>query len=222
MKWAKNFDLFLFDFDGLLVDSERLHYQAYVDLCKRHGYELPWDLNEFFSIAHTSSDGLRKALYPHLENSEPDWAALYSEKKEIYQSFLENGDLSLMPGVEELLSELIELKSKRAVVTNSTKEQVEAIKDKLSLLKTIPLWITREDYERAKPAPDGYLKAMEILSDPGDRVIGFEDTLRGIRSLESASVPAVLLCDPMHPQMKDASGLTHFPSFGAIPANFKV
>ncbi len=81
-----------------------------------------------------------------------------------------------MPGVEELLKELIELKSKRAVVTNSTKEQIETIKELLPLLKSIPLWITREDYENPKPAPDGYLKAMEVLADSGDRVIGFEDS----------------------------------------------
>jgi HAD superfamily hydrolase (TIGR01509 family) len=98
-----------------------------------------------------------------------------------------------MPGVAEVLEALAEKGKKRAVVTNSPKEQIDVIKEKLPLLKTIPLWITREDYREAKPAPDGYLKAMGELMIPGDRVIGFEDTIKGLQALLAAGVTGVLV-----------------------------
>ncbi|MGD0665742.1 MAG: HAD hydrolase-like protein, partial [Rhabdochlamydiaceae bacterium] len=47
MDWTDKFDLFLFDFDGLLVDTEELHFKAYQMLCQGRGYKLPWDINRF-------------------------------------------------------------------------------------------------------------------------------------------------------------------------------
>ncbi|NGX27511.1 MAG: Phosphorylated carbohydrates phosphatase [Chlamydiae bacterium] len=214
MRWMKQFDLFLLDLDGLLVDTEPLHFAAYQTLCKRHGYELPWNLQEYLGIAHASSGGLQKAIHPHL--GEESWNVLYQEKKRIYLELLHSGEIALLPGVEAFLGELLENRVKRCVATNSCKEQVETIKDALPILKTIPVWITREDYENPKPAPDAYLKALELLADPGDRMIGFEDSLRGIQALERAGVLPVLICDPAHSQLNEALGVVHYPSFEQI------
>ena len=48
MNWISNYDLFLFDLDGLLVDTEKLHFEAYKRLCSRFGYELAWDFMATF------------------------------------------------------------------------------------------------------------------------------------------------------------------------------
>lgn len=220
MKWIERFDLFLFDLDGLLVDTERLHFEAYRILCSRYGYTLDWDLNQYFKIAHSSAKGLREVLSPHLKG---DWDSLYAEKKKIYLDLLQGGELKLMPGVEELLKELARASTKRCVVTHSPKEQIEAIKHALPLLKTIPVWITREDYEDPKPAPDAYLKAIELLADPGDQMIGFEDSLRGIRALQGTVAMPVLICDSTHPQMEEEvlKGIAHYHSFEKIPRTFR-
>ena len=220
MRWIERFDLFLLDMDGLLVDTEKLHYQAYRTLCERHGFDLSWDMDQYLHVAHTSSDGLKNALLPKLGGS---WESLYAEKKKILMELFHGKKLELMPGVENFLKEVSEARAKRCVVTNSCKEQVEAIKHVLPILKTIPVWVTREDYEAPKPAPDAYLKAIELLFDPGDRVIGFEDSLRGIEALKSAGIDPVLVCDQTHPQMRDVSldGIEHYHSFCAIPKSFK-
>ncbi len=221
MRWIERFDLFLLDLDGLLVDTEQLHHEAYQILCKRYGYELRWDQFQYLAVAHSSSDGLQKALHPHLEEDK-DWKVLYEEKKEIYMELLQGGKIALMPGVEEFLQKLAEGRAKRCVATHSSKEQVDMIKHALPVLKTIPVWITREDYDDPKPAPDAYLKAMELLADPGDRVIGFEDSLRGILALKQTMALPILICDPAHPQLQEEeiSGVSHFPSFENIPSSF--
>ena len=204
MHWIHNFDLFLFDFDGLLVDTENLHFRAYQELCQRRGNALPWDLNRFMQIAHADATGLRReisALFPRMIEQEI-WENLYSEKKAIYESLIEQGDLSLLPGVEALLLKLASEVKKRCVVTNSTQKQTDAIRTRIRALQSIPHWFTRESYERPKPAPDGYLTALKALSAEGDRVIGFEDSMRGYHSLKEAGVGcAVLICSPGHPQL---------------------
>lgn len=220
MKWIRSFDLFLFDFDGLLVNTEELHFEAYRTLCSRRGYQLPWNLDQYFSIAHRSAGGIRESIYslfPALQMT--NWDALYSEKKQIYMDLLKNGKLTLLPGVENLLKELATQGVKRCVVTNSAKEHVEYIRHTLPALRSIPVWITREQYQNPKPAPDGYLKAIELLADPGDRVVGFEDTVRGVESLKGTHAVPVLICSKTHPQLGDDSvrGIKHFTTIEEIP-----
>lgn len=224
MRWIEKFDLFLFDLDGLLVNTEMLHFEAYRSLCSFYGYTLPWNFAQYLEVAHGSSDGLRQALHPHLELRGGEWSSIYAMKKKIYQESLNKGKLSLMPGVEALLTELTGARAKRCVATHSTKEQVETIKQYLPILKTIPVWITREDYEEPKPAPDAYLKAIELLADPGDRIVGFEDSFRGFKALQATAALPVLICDPKHPQLKNdaLAGAIHYASFEKIPSNFKV
>lgn len=206
MKLIKKFQLFLFDFDGLLVNTEYLHFEAYQEMCRSRGFELKWDFIRFCKAGHLDSSGLREGIYadlPGLYEQEPRWEILYEEKKEAYLQCLKSGKLQLMPGVKEVLETLDTANVKRCVVTNSTKEQTDWIKGVLPELSSIPIWITREDYSLPKPAPDGYLKALELLKKPGERAVGFEDTLKGLKSLWEAKVDhCVLICPPDHPQLE--------------------
>lgn len=196
MDLLRDIQIVLLDFDGLLVSTEHLHFQAYQRMCQKRGFILPWDFARFCSVAHKSSTGLKETIYkelPFLYKQEPAWDVLYKEKKREYKELLIQGHVELMPGVEQFLQWLQENKIKRAVVTHSPKEQIDLIKTQIPLLSSIPLWITREDYTDPKPAPDGYLRALEHLLEPGDRVIGFEDTWRGYQALVASGVPGVVV-----------------------------
>ena len=145
---------------------------------------------------------------------------LYAEKKEAHLEILKNGQIKLLPGVEEFLRGLASARVKRCVATNSAKDQIEIIRRALPLLDSIPVWVTREQYQNPKPAPDAYLKAISILADPGDKIIGFEDSMRGIKALQLASARPVLICSSKHPQLTemDLKGVAHFSSFEKIPS----
>lgn len=208
------YDVILFDFDGLLVDTEPLHFFAYKEMCLRNRVVLNWDFTRFCQEAHGSANGIWKAFqkeYPELlENSSQD--LLYREKKEIYQKLLKTASLKFMPGVETLLQALATSNILSAVVTNSPRSQVEFIRKKLTLLHVIPLWVAREDYALAKPEPDGYLFAMERLGKK-KRVIGFEDTLKGIHALQAAGIEAVLVAPKCSEEVKDFVHLKRIDHF---------
>jgi len=215
MKWLQDYQLVLLDFDGLLVNTEAIHLAAYERMCAHRGFHLDWNLNAFYEKAHLEASGLKEAIYrefPDLFAQEPNWEILYAEKKKNYKELLKSGLVQLMPGVEKLLRELARLKIKRCVVTNSTKEEIQIIKEMLVPLYSIPYWITREHYSRPKPDAECYLKALSLLAAQKDRVIGFEDSLKGLQALEAAKVKGVLICSPDHPQLKKGS-FFHFPSF---------
>lgn len=221
MEIVKNFDLFLFDLDGLLVNTEILHFKAYKEMCRELGFEVKWDMNRYIQEAHFKSQGLREATYaefPRLLDIQPDWDKLYMGKRCAYERILKEDPIEMMPGATQFLSELAKAEKRRAVVTNSTKAQVDLIRSRVKDLELIPLWITREDYRLAKPNPDGYLKAVEILGKPGDQIVGFEDSPRGIKALQAANIAAMLICPEGHPALQDPNlgDCSHFLSFESI------
>lgn len=198
-----SFDAYFFDFDGLLADTEPLHYKAYQELLKRRNLVLPWNFTTYCSFAHQKTEVFAKAmfaLFPLLHQEQPDWMLLREEKQTIYQELITHIPIPLMEGVEKLLTYLVKHNKPIYVVTNATQSQVEAILRLQPTLNVIPTWVTREQYTHPKPAPDGYLKALEIHDDPQCKGIGFEDTPRGIESLKAAHLTPVLILPSSYPQ----------------------
>ena len=220
MKWTSDISSIFFDFDGLLVNTEALHFAAYQQMLRQNGVNLSWSFDHFISLAHKSAQGLRlylKAKAPQLFQTKP-WSILYGEKKTTYLTLLNTEEVKWMPGAEEMLETVREAELVHGVVTNATQKEIELIRQKIPRLREVSYWITREDYKEPKPAPDGYLKALEMIKK-GKRAIGFEDTLKGVYALEKAGITPILICSPTHPQMKDISNprfLYHSPSLTAF------
>jgi len=221
MHWLRNFDLFLFDFDGLLVNTEAVHYQAYQRALAKEGYRLDWSYSEYAKVSQLDAASLRIAIYNIFPDLDPDWDRIYKKKTEAYQDLLMEGSIQFMPGVEDLLQILEKENVRRCVVTNSLLHQVDAIRLKLPLLNTIPNWVVRESYRLPKPDPDCYFTAIKMYGRPLDRMIGFEDSIRGWQALRATSALAVLICSKEQPFLQAALelGAIHFESFSQISYN---
>jgi len=201
-----SFDAYFFDFDGLLADTEPLHYKAYQKLLERRNLHLPWDFTTYCSFAHQKTEVFAEvmfSLFPSLKEEEPNWMVLREEKQAIYQELLTSQAISLMPGADKLLRLLSSQSKSLYVVTNATLRQITAIRKLQPLLNLIPTWITREDYKHPKPAPDCYLKALEIHGDPSCKVVGLEDTLRGVTALQAAHITSILILPHSYPKPHD-------------------
>lgn len=196
MEWIKDYQLFLFDFDGLLVNSEEIHHCAYKRMCERRGVELKWDFPTYCLAAYFNSTGIKEKMYadyPQLHAMEPNWDVLYAEKRKAYLELLDEGRIGLMPGVERLLKTLKKERIKSCVVTHSPLEQIQQLRRQIPLLDLIPHWITREDYKQPKPHPECYQKAIDLFAKDGDKIIGFEDTPRGLQALLGTRAHGVLI-----------------------------
>lgn len=221
MEWIHHYQLFLFDLDGLLVNTESLHYLAYKNMLQAHNFILPWDFNRYCMTAHYHSDKIAEEfleLFPNLYSDGQSWEQLYAEKKRIIMELMNAGEVSLMPGVYELLEELNKAKIKSCLVTHSPEELVSIVRKQHPILNTIPYCITRHDYTHPKPHSESYLKAIKEYAAPGDRVIGFEDTPRGLRALMGTSARPILICEVNYPEIPEfvRQGVLHFPTFAAI------
>lgn len=224
MDWIKRYSLFLFDFDGVLVNSEKLHYEAYGLMCRSRGYKLPLDFQTYCSYALYSSKGIRDAIYealPALQQQEPNWEVLYQEKKRHYQELIRMHPVPLMPGVATLLTYLKKFKIPHCVVTNSNRQEVDLIKEKHPVLQEVSTWFTREEYNKPKPDPECYLKAIEHF-DPEGEIVGFEDSPRGLKALLGTPAHAHLIGEALDDQQREAlfnefsAPFEYVPSFTAL------
>src|ERR1700722_3484515 len=103
MQWIHQYQLFLFDFDGLLVNTEEIHYLAYKKMFSDRGIHLNWSFSRYCQAAHYQAEGLRDQVYaefPQLHVMEPDWKVLYAEKKRAVLALINEGAVQLMPGVD--------------------------------------------------------------------------------------------------------------------------
>jgi len=212
MDWTQRYELFCFDFDGLLVNTEMLHCKAYEQMLAHHGCFLSWSFYDYCDIAHYSTEALRDGVYdalPDLKKKQPDWNILREEKQAIYQKMLHDGKVEYMPGALELILSLEQTGKQMCVVTNSTSIQINAIKTALPDLERIPHWLTREDYGRPKPSSDGYLEAIKRYGKEGAQMIGFEDTVKGLRALQGTPITPILICPDDHPQLRHIDKTVH-------------
>lgn len=214
-EWVNQFDLILLDFDGLLVNTETLHYLAYKKMVESLGFTFPIDYKTYCSGAHISTEELKNLIYTKchgLFDAYPQWMKIREIKQTYYQKFLESGEVALLPGVENLIRSLNFYKKKACIVTNSPLVQIEIVEKKIPLLKQIPFRITRENYTYPKPNGDCYKVAIKLYGQEADRIIGFEDSTKGIEALKNAKVFSVEISPLYNSSIADK----HFSSFEKV------
>lgn len=190
-------------------------------MCAARGFCLDWSFSRYCQAAHYDAYALRDQLYsyfPALHAQEPDWNVLYAEKKAHIIRLFQEGAVQLMPGVEAFLRALSGSNLPSCVVTHSSKELVALIRSQQPALNMIPHWIMREQYTHPKPDPECYLKAIQLFAKSGDRVIGFEDTPRGLTALLGTSAQPVIITQSEYPELPDfiRRGVLHYSTFEQV------
>jgi S-adenosylmethionine synthetase len=168
--------LLLFDLDGTLVDTETLHYESYRDVLLNWGIELK--RKEFdFAVNSWSIEQMLKGL--GIQSSE-EILAIRSQKTAMLSS--SSAPINLVKGAKELLELGARLGIEMAVVTNTNLDVVESFKRKCPELGLIKNWITRSDYEKAKPHSDGFEMAVKLFGGKKEHIIVFENTINGAKA----------------------------------------
>lgn len=188
------YDAVLFDFDGVLVDSEPVHWSCWAEVLAPLGIQLDWETYQRKCIGVADLEMLRFLASLAAEPIDPE-ATLrryYPLKKETFRRRMKQ-DGRLAPGVEGLLRSLKDT-YRLAVVTSSGRSEVEPVLDQAGLLPLLGAAVYGEDVQLHKPAPDPYLKAAGLLGARTPLVI--EDSDAGVRSATAAGFDVVRVSSP--------------------------
>lgn len=175
----------LFDFDGVLVDTEWAIYQAWLRLFRQNGHDLPLAVY----TRCIGSDFATWSPKSHLEDltgTAFDWHDLDARRQDEITAALANE--GAMPGAVPLLESLSEAGIPLAVVSSSSHRWVDGWLDRLGLAHHFRTTVCRGDAPAIKPAPDLFLSASERLGVAPARCLVIEDSLNGLIAAKAAGM----------------------------------
>jgi len=193
----------IFDFDGLILDTETGRYLAWKEVIESHGVDLPLSLwLENIGLPREAFDPLefleRRARTPI------DRVAVQRRKREVFESRMKNE--SLRPGIAKYFEEARRRKLKLAVCSSSPRKWVSSNLERLGIEEFFDAMMTGSEASEIKPHPELYLKALEALNLPAERCIAFEDSPKGVQSAKAAGIFCVAVTNPITAQtdLRDA------------------
>ncbi len=179
----------LFDFDGVLADSEPLFRESWNEALSGWGIEIPEE--EYFLRWTSLGEGLRGHVSRHGHGG-IDIEAAERLQKRIYRSFCELGRVELMPGARDVLDALSRgpFASSHAIASNTDGDLVELILGRAGALRPR---ITGGAGLPHKPAPDIFLEAARSLGVRPSASLVFEDAWKGLEAASRGGFPSVLV-----------------------------
>lgn len=188
----------VFDCDGVLVDTEPLHYRAFQDVLAPLGLGFDYDHYLDRYIGFDDRDAFREAFREGGRTLDPaSLHQLMRQKGEAMTRFVEQGVVGF-PGVIELVRELAGEGIPLAVASGALGHEVRMFVKALGLSDAFSVIVAADDVARSKPDPETYLRAVERLSasSTGPRItarscVAIEDTVTGIESARQAGLVVV-------------------------------
>jgi len=178
----------VFDFDGLILDTEPPEFHVWQDIYREHGYEFPAE--KWASIVggggHSDFDAAENLSL--LIDGRLDSASLRDRNS------LESGvliaSLDPLPGVMNYLNEAKRLGLKLAIASSSPRSWVDSHARRIGVFQFFDHVVTREDVGpgRTKPNPDLFLTALDRLGVPKEAAIVFEDSPNGVKAARRAGI----------------------------------
>ena len=189
-------DAVIFDFDGVIVDTEKIHYQAFQEVLSPLGLAYSWDEYKKTYMGFDDRDAF-KEVFKSKEKLLPldRLDELIAVKAHIFEDVVSKG-VSAYPGVIDLLDELRLKNIPLAIASGALKSDILPILTQLDIKKHFTVIITAEDVQQSKPDPASYVLASKLLTQHhqlanDSKIYAIEDTLAGIQSAKGAGLHVI-------------------------------
>lgn len=195
----------LFDLDGTLVDSERVHRAAWMSFFDSRGWEVSDQIYADHFLGRRGADTFRSLDGPW-SGHDPD--ALLAE----VLGHLSEIELKPLPvlGAADLLRALHAQGIPVAVVTSAVRAWVGSSLAVLGVSDLVTTVVGAEDVRAGKPNPEGYLEACRRLGVTPARVAAFEDSTSGVSAAVAAGIsPVIGVLTTTSPDALSSAGATH-------------
>lgn len=179
----------IFDFDGIIVDSEPMHFRAFNEVLAPLDIGMSWEDYCETYIGFDDRDAFRAVLKAHGKKlCSKDLKHLIAGKAEVFQRYIHQGEATPLPGAVELIKS-IPMHLPVALCSGALKEDILPIIRALGIENVFSPIVTAEDTDRSKPDPAPYKLAVEKLGiENPSTAIAIEDTPAGIISAKGAGL----------------------------------
>ncbi|HCT4857810.1 TPA: HAD family hydrolase [Enterococcus faecalis] len=194
----KKFDGVIFDMDGLLFDTELIYYTSTQKVADAMG--LPYSKEVYLDYVGISDEEVQEnyrriyASYGH-DTVEEFIRRSYDDTLQEFRS----GNVPLKPGVVEFLDFLDDQKIPRLVASSNVRPAIEMLLIHAGIQDRFVGIVSAEDVKRAKPDPEIFQKARQLLGTEAPKTLIFEDSFHGVSAAHSAGIPVIMVPDLLQP-----------------------
>lgn len=183
----------IFDFDGILVDSEPIHHRAFTEILDPLGMGFPWKEYVEIYMGFDDRDAFREAFRAKgIDLDDANLAKLVAAKSEAFLRGLRDG-VTAYPGAVLMIGSLHAAGRPLALCSGALRADIDPILSRLGVDHSFDVIVSADDVRRSKPDPESYALAFARLSEryatrltvPG-KTVAVEDTPAGIRSAKGA------------------------------------
>ena len=206
---------FIFDLDGVIVDTAKYHYLAWKKIATALGIEFTHEHNELLKgVSRVRSLDIILGL-GNVNASQEQKDQWLIQKNEEYLSYLVDMDQSeILPGVMTVLEFL--KANHQPIALGSASKNARPILEKTGILSYFDAIVDGNDVSNAKPDPEVFLQAAQKLGISNENSIVFEDSVAGIQAANIGGMISVGIGEAM--TLHEAQYI--FPDFTHIDTNF--
>ncbi|EME3494653.1 HAD family phosphatase [Enterococcus faecium] len=185
--------LFIFDMDGLLLETGRLAYRAYVKSAQKYDYEMRKEV--YYLLTGQTEMAVREQMGILYGEDVPyiKWREAINQYKE--KIVKEDKRVYTKKGAEEILSFAKERGIHTIVASSNTREKIEMYLRMENLYDFFEQIISGDDVEKGKPEPEIFLKACSKMNIHPSEALVFEDSIAGIEAARRAGILSFLIKD---------------------------
>lgn len=173
----------IFDMDGVIVNSEPLHFEAEKEILQTHGIEAPWEQWNMFTGVTDAK--IFQYIVEHFSDGRYSAEQLLVAKYPIFLKLLAE-KLEPIPGSLDFIRWCRPRFPKIGLTTSSVRRVQELIFQRFGLHPFFDVVVTEEWIQHCKPHPEPYLKTVNALQVPACHCLVVEDSLNGIQSAKEA------------------------------------
>ena len=177
----------IFDFDGLILETEGPAFQTWAEIYREYGHVLP--LEQWHGSIGTDRGFEPVDYLAALVGERLDRAATQKRRDARKDELI--AALDLMEGVREYIADARRLGLKLAIASSASRRWVVGHIERLGIHTDWDAVLTRDDVERSKPSPDLYIAATKALGVVPQRAVALEDSPHGIAAAKDAGLQCV-------------------------------
>ena len=182
----------VFDFDGLIIDTETVWFDSFTEVLGRFHVEFPLEI--FLPCVGTKGTIIDEYIEEKLGNN----VSVKEVRQLVRECHREKViDLEIREGVRDYLTQAKELGLKIGLASSSDREWIDHFLKKLDLLHYFDVIKTGDEVKRVKPDPEVYLQCLDALNVSPTEVVAFEDSNNGARAAKAAGITCVIVPNPI-------------------------
>ncbi len=184
---------FIFDLDGVIVDTAKYHFKSWKIIAGKFGFELSKTQNELLK-GISREESLDKILnWGGISIDSLQKKKYMEEKNRIYKKFIDKlSQMDILPGVSKLI-DFAEIKN-IPIALGSASKNANQILDKLEIKNKFKVIIDGNLTTKSKPHPEVFLKGAKMLGINPKKIIVFEDSVAGIEAANKAKMISIAIC----------------------------